>query len=175
MRVRYKAIIETALTGENATLWANGEYKLDGPFGIAGGVITAPEFSVSKSIIDSLGGITLGPSGIVMAMKMELMAGVGTYTAMAGPYGTMTASLGLTNGSSLGASLARCRGATLDLTVGGGVGVSVSKIAKTALERILPKGSKVETSIEVSKNVVHRAQTVPDVPLCAGTMEGGTA
>ncbi len=107
VKLTYKLVIETALTGKNSTLFAGGEYGLDGPIGLSGGKILEPTFSVKKSVTDSIGGITLGPSGLVVAVKMKLLAGIGTPAATVGPYGTFTAAIGVTNGSSLGAALAR--------------------------------------------------------------------
>lgn len=166
--ITYKLVVEIALTGKNATLLGAGRYRLAGPIGFSGGAAQSPSFSVEKSIIDSLGGITLGPSGLVFALKVKVLAGIGTPAATAGPFGTFTAAFGVTNGSSLGASLARCRGASLDLKVGGGFGLSVSPGALSFLEKFLPAGTKIDNKIETSKTVLHRAQVVPDVPLCRG-------
>ena len=158
----------SALTGNNATLVASGSFGLDGPFGIEGASIKGPSFSVKKSIIDSITGITLGPSGVVAAVKTEVQAGLGVPAASAGPFGSVTVSAGVTNGSSLGAPLARCKGATLDIDVSGGVSVSLSDTTKNLLEAILPPGTDVEKRAEASLNVLHREQVVPDVPLCQG-------
>ena len=160
--------VETAITGKNSTIAATGMYGLEGPIGISGGSIVAPTFTVKQSIIDSLQGITLGPSGVVFAVKMKVQAGLGIPEASAGPFGTVTTSLGVTNGSSLGASLARCKGATLDMLVGGGASVSISTPLLDALKKLLPPGTNIPTSVETSTNILHRSQVVPDVPLCSG-------
>jgi hypothetical protein len=162
----FKFAIETALTGNNSTLFASGEYGLSGPLGIENGQILTPSFSVKKSIIDSIGGITLGPSGIVVAVSLKTLVGLGIPAAAMGPYTSVTTSVGVTNGSSLGAALARCHGASLDIDVAGGVSLSISAEADQVLQILLPKGTKLETGLEVKKNVLHRAQVVPDVPLC---------
>ena len=160
--------VETAITGKNSTIAATGMYGLEGPIGISGGSIVSPTFTVKQSIIDSLQGITLGPSGVVFAVKMKVQAGLGIPEASAGPFGTITTSLGVTNGSSLGASLARCKGATLDMLVGGGASVSISTPLLEALKKLLPFGTDIPTTIETSTNILHRSQVVPDVPLCNG-------
>ena len=69
---------------------------------------------------------------------------------------------------SLGASLARCRGATLDMEVGGGVAYEISSVLFDALKRMLPPGTDIPDKAEAKKNVLHRSQIVPDVPLCTG-------
>jgi hypothetical protein len=166
LKFTFKFIVETALTGKNSTLLAGGKYALDGPIGIADGTISTPKFTVVSSIIDSLSGITLGPSGIVAAIGLKGMVGLGTPALSAGPFTSLTAAVGVTNGSSLGAPLARCRGATLDLKGGGGAGIAISSSVVPILRGFLPPGTKLDVGIETSTTILHRQQVVPDVPLC---------
>jgi hypothetical protein len=174
VKVAFAFSVATAITGNNSTVLASGKYGLSGPIGVKGGELLAPEFSVQQSIIDSLAGITLGPSGVVFAVKMSVQAGLGVPAANAGPFASMTASLGVTNGSSLGASLARCKGATLDLLIGGGAEISLSAPVFEALKLLLPPGTQLpDNKVEASVNVLHREQVVPDVPLCTGSLDEG--
>lgn len=166
VKVGFKFLIETALTGANATLVAAGKYTLDGPIGLVGGTILAPSFTVDQSILDNLGGITLGPSGIVLGVAMRFQVGLGTPALTAGPFASIVTSLGLTNGSSLGAPLARCKGATLDVELGGGAALTLSNDVLPILKSVLPAGTEFEYSIESRTTVLHRAQVMPDVPLC---------
>ncbi len=166
--VTYTFIVETALVGQNSTLLGSGAYTLDGPIGVAGGEVLAPTFGVKTSIMDSISGITLGPSGIVLAVKTKVGVGLGGPSANFGPYGALTIAMGVTNGSALGAPLARCVGAALDIKVAGGIGLSVSPTVATVLARLLPKGTKIENSVETSAVVLSRKQVLPDVPLCTG-------
>jgi hypothetical protein len=161
--------IATAITGKNSTVVASGKYGLSGPIGVEGGSFLSPKFTVQQSIIDSLQGITLGPSGVVLAVKMKLQAGIGIPAASAGPFGSITTSLGVTNGSSLGAALARCKGATLDMELGGGVSLDLSSSLLSALEQVLSQTLKLPDEPALKPiNVLHRSQVVPDVPLCQG-------
>lgn len=172
VKVEFSAAVETAITGNNSTVVASGQYKLDGPIGMKEGSVVAPSFSVVRSIIDSLTGITLGPSGLVVAVKMKIGAGVGTANASAGPWGAVVTSIGVTNGSSLGAPLARCKNATLDLRLEGGVGISIDDSTARILKRVLPKKLKLGTDLTLAnKTVLHRSQVVPNVPLCKGAIE----
>jgi hypothetical protein len=159
--------VATALTGKNSTLLASGRWGLSGPIGIEGAALRAPAFKMEKSIIDSISGITIGPSGLVVAVKFKLIVGLGTPAAVAGPYGSLTGAVGVTNGSSLGAFLARCRGATLEVKVGAGFGLAIDSSIKEKLAEILPTWApKLDVGLEAS--VVKRQQTIPDVPLCTG-------
>lgn len=166
--VKYKLSVSTALTGKNSTLTATGKYKLDGPIGFQGAQILTPGFSVEKSLLDSVSGITLGPSGIVVALNFKTQVGLGTPLLNAGPNDGFTISVGVTNGSSLGAPLARCRGATLDFEVTGGVSVNVDSSIIAVLKNVLPAKTKLEFGVELKKTVLHRAQVLPDVALCRG-------
>jgi hypothetical protein len=169
IKIAFAFSVETALTGNNATLTATGSYGLNGPIGIDSTGIKGPSFTVNKSIIDSITGITLGPSGIAAAVKMKVQAGTGVLGASAGPFGEVTTSIGLTNGSSLGAPLARCKSATLDMLIGGGASVEIPDVADKVLTAILPDGTEIPKTVSAETNVLHREQVVPDVPLCKGS------
>lgn len=165
-KVEFTFSAETAITGNNSTLVATGKWKLDGPIGYNGTTLLTPDFSVEQSILDSVSGITLGPSGFVFALEMKFQLGVGISIAEAGPFTTFTLALGITNGSSLGAALARCKGATLDLDASAGVGIELSAKKLDFLKGILGD-TKYEYSLETPKtNLLHRSQVIPDVPLC---------
>lgn len=166
IKVSFKFIVETAITGNNSTLVATGKWALSGPIGIDGGTLLTPKFSVTQSILDSVTGITLGPSGIVIGVEMKFMVGIGTSSVSAGPFASIIVDLGVTNGSSLGASLVRCKGATLDLKAGAGVGLELPASAVPILKSLLP-GAKYEYTLETSTTLLHRSQVVPNVPLCS--------
>ena len=154
VKIQFVYSIETAITGNNSTLVATGIYGLSGPIGVQNGSVVAPEFSVKQSIIDSISGITLGPSGVVFAVKMKVQAALGIPVASAGPFGSVTTSVGITNGSSLGAPLARCRSASLDMEVGGGVSFSLSTPVLDALKMCACPTVEVHIS-----NIHKRAET----------------
>jgi hypothetical protein len=165
IKVVFTFTVETAITGNNSTLIATGIWGLEGPIGYDGENFQTPKFTVKQSIIDSITGITLGPSGIVFGVEMKFQIGVGVASLSAGPFAGVTVDLGVTNGSSLGASLVRCKGATLDLRGSAGVGVELSAAQIPILKDILP-GAKYEYSLGTSTSLLHRSQVVPDVPLC---------
>lgn len=163
--------VKTAFTGKNATLTASGKWKLDGSMGGLGDAFTAPTFAVENSIIDSISGITLGPSGLVFAMSVRALVGLGVPGIAVGPYVKLVTSIGITNGSSLGAPLARCRGATLDFFVvmGGALDVSADlpKIVTSAFGKYIDDlKAKVASVGEKTLPIINRTQVVPDVPVC---------
>jgi hypothetical protein len=171
-QIKFKFIVQTAFSSKHATLGGEGRYSLDGPLGYAGGRISPAVLNVEQSILADLEGISLGASGIIVAWETRFLLGIGTAAvAMAGPYVKLTVSAGVSRGSILGVSLADCKGATLKLDVGGGVGVqlaSAAEIMKT-LKRILGKDVKLEfEAMEAMATVLTRRSVVPDAPICGG-------
>ncbi len=170
-QIKFKFIVQTAFSSKHATLGGEGRYSLDGPLGYAKGSIAEPVLKVEQSILDNLDGISLGASGIVVAWETRFLVGIGTTAAMAGPYVKVTVATGVSRGSVLGAPLADCKGATLKIDVGGGVGVqlaSATAIMET-LKRVLGKSPKLEfEAVEAMATVFTRSSVVPDVPICGG-------
>jgi hypothetical protein len=166
LKLEFKYIIETAFSGNNSTLKASGSYGLDGPLGIDGGSFVTPTFTVLKPMLDSLSGIAIGVSGVVVAAKVKIQYGLGVPAATAGPYVTLTAAIGVTLGSALGAALAQCRGLTVDLKGGIGFGITITQDALKDLLSRLPKAIKIKTETERTWSIFHGEQVQPDVPLC---------
>ncbi|NUP45905.1 MAG: hypothetical protein HOW97_01110 [Catenulispora sp.] len=168
--LKWSFLVTTALTGKNSTVFATGKYKLDGPIGITGHGFQVPTLSVQQSILDSIGGVAIGPSGIVAATKLKVKVGFGTPAASAGPYVGLTASTGITQGSALGSPLALCRSATLDLKLSTGIGVEISPQLLSFLKALLPAKSKFEggweSVAETSTPIFSKSQTQPSVALC---------
>jgi flavin-binding protein dodecin len=164
--VEFKLIVETAFSGKNSTLQADAVYSLDGPVGVEGGTPVAPKLGVVDSILDSLQGITLGPSGLVAAIKWKVQSGIGVPGLVAGPYATLTASVGVSKGSALGSPIADCRTATLSLYAGVGAGVSITSFDK--LEAILGKTFLRKAKLETDVNfpIFNASQVQPDLPKC---------
>ena len=163
--------VKVAFTGKNAVLTAQGKWKLDGSMGGVGDAFTSPSFAVEQSIIQSIAGISLGPSGIVFAMSVRALVGLGVPGIAVGPYVKLITSIGVTNGSTLGDALARCHGATLDFSVvmGGALDVSLdlpAPITKAFGSYIDSLKESVASIGQKTVPIVHRTQVVPDVPLC---------
>jgi hypothetical protein len=118
--------------------------------------------------MDSISGISIGPSGLAFAVEMKIQFGIGIPAAFAGPYAKLVVDLGVTNGSALGGPLARCVSASLNAKVGGGFGLAVSSTAVEELQKLLP--TKLKFKLESEKLwPIHRvSQVLPNVPLCIG-------
>jgi hypothetical protein len=166
---KVKAFIIMAMSGKNSTLTASGRWGLAGPLGVSAGAPSLPGFSVISSIMDSIGGIAIGPSGVVFGAEFKFMLGIGVPGIATGPYAKFKFSAGVTNGSALGAPLARCHRADLSIEGGGGVGLSVGSAGVNALLKRVPKWPiKLELESEFMGQIAKASQTRPNVPLCAG-------
>jgi len=167
-QVRIKFIAETAFVGKNSSMHADGKYKILGPLGFDRGTILVPGFSVVKPMISQLDGVAIGGFGVVFAWETRFMEGLGTPAAMFGPYGKITTSIGVAMGSVLGYMLGPiCRGVTIKMDAGAGIGVQISSEAAQVLEKLL--GSRVRVNAEVldvSATVIKRSVIWPDTPLC---------
>jgi hypothetical protein len=160
----FKLLIETAISGNNSTVGTSGSYDLSGPIGVQGGNIVRPTVTVKHNFLDSIGGVTLGPSGIVFGMKFKLHFGLGMPGLVAGPYVTFTFSIGFTKGSMLGSPLATCKNVTVGFWIGAGAGLTIDLEKFSSFLPDVLKKIKIEN--EKSWNVYTLEQTVPDVPLC---------
>ena len=168
--VEFKGAVDTALSGKNSTLTAQGSYDLSGPIGVQNGTAVAPTLSVAQSLIKSISGITIGASALTLAVRLKLMLGVGAPGFATGPFMSVTASFGIGRGSVLGSPIADCRTGSLNLWVGGGTGIEIDlgRIAAIAPAVVGPwlKSATFSMEKEVNTNVLSRTQTLPDSGAC---------
>ncbi|WP_051708920.1 hypothetical protein [Micromonospora parva] len=122
--------VQTAFSAKDGNIKAAGEWSLGGSmgFGYANGAFGATEpwrLSVRNSITDSISGPSVGVNGIIVHYQAAFRAGLGALGFTAGLYATVTASVGLTVGSALGAPLVLCRSTQLGLYLDYGVGYTI--------------------------------------------------
>ncbi len=182
LSIRQKFIVETAFSAKNSTLSATGSYKVDGPLGFdygSGGLqLTTPTVTEEGSMIDSLDGVSVGVNGVIVAYQAKVLLGLGVPLLTAGPFGAITVSTGLTNGSDLG--IVKCKQASLDVVVGGGLGFTIGggDTGKNYLQSLFDRlrGSapvKLDTEYaNKSATVVHEVFIKPPVAAC-GYSGGG--
>lgn len=172
LKQTFKFLVETAFTAKNGNISATGQWGLSGPIGYAGSSVLTPSFSVRKSIMQSLRGVSIGVEAIVLAVEFRFGFLIGLPVAGAGPFVGIVASVGLTNGSAAGrvglplaGPAVKCRGSTLVATVRAGAGISMSEPLAKAIEHVLKVAVPKEADF-VKKDIVHRTVVEPDVPLC---------
>ncbi|MGW4500805.1 hypothetical protein ACWENR_19590 [Micromonospora sp. NPDC004336] len=168
--LKLKFFLETALTGRNSTLTAEGEWAMNGPVGVAGNEPLTPRFSTTTPLIDSIGGISIGPSGLVVGAEFRFVLGFGIPGVAAGPYVKLRASIGVTNGSALGAPLARCQRVDRVIKIGSGVGLNLDGELAELISQRIPGRPKLKADLEteVLFTVDKSSQVRPEVPLCVG-------
>jgi hypothetical protein len=167
--IEWKTAVDMALSGKNSTLSTKGSYDLSGPIGVQNGVAVTPTLTVKTSILDSITGVTIGPSAATLASRVKVMLGVGLPGFASGPFMSVTVAIGFARGSVMGTPIADCKTASLNLWVGGGTGVEIdlSRIAAVAPD-IAPwlKSASFSLEKEINTNVVSRTKTTPDSGAC---------
>jgi len=59
-----------------------------------------------------------------------------------------------------------CRGVTIKMDAGAGIGVQLSSTAAQTFEKLLGKSVRLNAEFEVSTTVINRSVVWPDTPLC---------
>ncbi len=166
--IRFKFTFTTAFSARNATLAASGKLKVDGPIGFSGAKVLVPLVESVQSPIDNMAGVSVGVNGIVLAVQVRTVLGLGIPAAFAGPFAAFTVSYGLTNGSAIG--IVKCKQSSIDVVVAGGVGYSVAGKVLEAVKGFassLPFPIKVDSELlSVNKTVVHKVYYKPKILAC---------
>lgn len=166
--IRFKFIVETAFSARNATLEATGRLKVGGPIGFSGSEVLAPTVEQVKSPVENLSGVSVGVNGVVVALQMKVVIGLGIPAALAGPFAAVTVSYGLTNGSAIG--IIQCRQSSIDVVLAGGVGFTLAPAESSffkALAKELPWAPKIDSELASgTTSVVHKVDYLPKVAVC---------
>jgi hypothetical protein len=138
--IRQRFLIETGLEVKNSTLSATGGYTFTGAFKVGYlhkfWTAEAPnQYTVEQSMTKTAEGVSFGVQGLNLADQVRIIVGLGAAGFAAGPYMSFTSSIGAFKNSSIGMLV--CSGATLVVTLGGGVGYVIPKIVKDLINSIL--------------------------------------
>jgi len=168
-QIKFKFYVETFLGGKNATLTAQGNYKLNGPLGMEGGKVVIPTLEEKQAMVNSMGGISLGASGVVLATEIRFLVGLGTPVFIAGPYSKFIGSLGLTRGSVLGFAPV-CSKTTLKFDAAAGIGAQFTKkfLPNSRIYNLIGEKMKTEFEMEEIKKEIWKPidSASPDIPRC---------
>ncbi len=169
MHFKTKFLVDFGFSGRNSTITAHGAYSLKGPIGIQAGKILEPAMGVIEPMMQGIGGVPVGVSGIVFAFEFRFLVGLGTADWQAGPYFKLIASFGISRGSAL--TMVNCTGLTIKIDVGGGVGLQASTPVQDFLKKVLGADAKNKIEfelLETMKTIVNSTKTQPDSVLCRG-------
>jgi hypothetical protein len=175
LKAKFKFSVATGFSAKNATLSANGSYALAGELGIRDGEALVPSLTVVKPLIDTVSGVSLGIDSAIFAFNAKLNLGVGLAAVSIGPYGSITASVGLLRGSQLTAPWGVPCQATLVVKAGGGIGGSVPINFLLALQKRLGLNSPPKhefTFYDKSAEIVNRTASLP---MCANLLPTDSA
>jgi hypothetical protein len=168
---KVKFLVDTAFSGNNSTLKAHGLYSLAGAIGVERGTVLVPVFGVVEPMIDSLGGVPVGVSGVVLGVEFRFLLGFGTADWQAGPYVKVITAVGVTRGSAVG-GLGGCARLTLKLDAGCGFGVQVSQAVEGWLKNVLGKDPKFKVAwepFETMLSIFNKSMVRPNILACGGT------
>lgn len=176
LTISQRLIVKTAFSAKNSTIKAGGKFAFDGTFtmGVVDGQQTLggpSRLSVEKSLLDSTRGITIGPAGIIIGHAMRVMLGIGAFGLATGIYVDFITSFSVTRGSDLG--LVLCKGGSLDMVLGGGVGYSIPQPIVKGINLILSalnlKQIERTGGMEFArKTLIHLTDTKPESKICTG-------
>jgi hypothetical protein len=173
LKETFKFYVTTGFSAKNGNIKATGRWGLSGPVGYVQSSVLTPAFSVQKSILPTIRGVSIGVEGLVVAVEFRFGLLVGLPVAGAGPFVGVVASVGVTEGSSAGrigmplgvGPGVKCRGATLVMTVRAGGDIALSTPLSLAIEHVL--GVKIpKATAFYSQEFLNRTVVEPDVPLC---------
>ena len=133
-------LIKTAFSSRNSVITAYGDYSFSGAFimGYDNGAwhASAPAaLTAQHGIVDSIGGMALGAESIVMSYNLKVIAGVGAFGFVVGPYLGWTDSIGISNAGII-AGLP-CRGAVMGIAMNVGVGYSLPSLITAGINLFL--------------------------------------
>ncbi|MBS1839296.1 MAG: hypothetical protein JSS69_05890 [Acidobacteria bacterium] len=162
-------LLKTAFSAKTASLTATADYGFKGSFqmGYINGQWTAAapmDFSVKKSLVNTIGGASVGVNGIVLAYSGKVIVGIGAFGFVTGPYINYIASVGFTRGSDLGIKM--CKSATLSIDLAVGVGYSMPQVINTAINFFLRQLNVGEVAasggIDHREKLITKEQTIPE-------------
>ena len=139
--VRQRLLIKTGFSARNTSIGATGDYTFKGGFRIAyrnAWSVTGPlEFHQLTKLVEKGRGTSLGTNGISLAHSIKIVAGVGAFGFVAGPYFTFTSAVGLVRMSDI--TMLECMRGPLEINLTGGVGYLIPQSVTSAINFILRK------------------------------------
>lgn len=136
--------VTTFFSAKNSRLTATGDYAFAGSMYMglhqgSWGVGAPTNFTVKQSLLDSINGVSIGTSGLIIAVEDKVLLGIGAFGFITGPYLGYDAGFGISRGSDTMTGLVgvTCTGADFDLGLHAEVGYSISKPVASAINSVL--------------------------------------
>jgi hypothetical protein len=159
--VRQRFLIKTALGVRGSTLSATGRYTFNGSFKVGyfnkGWGIGGPiGFTSEQSMTRTGTGISIAVTGLNLANQIRVIAGVGIHGFAAGPYFSFTTAVGAFRNSDIG--MIACNGATLNISMTGGVGYLIPKSITNLINSVL-------SALNIKYRITGEGGLEPSAPL----------
>ncbi len=159
--VRQRFLIKTALGVRDSTLSATGDYTFNGGFKVGyfnkGWGIAGPIGFTSKQSMTRTGtGLSMAVTGLNLANQMKVIAGIGIHGFAAGPYFSFTTAVGAFRNSDIG--MIACNGATLNISMTGGVGYLIPKSITNLINSVL-------SALNIKYRITGEGGLEPSAPL----------
>jgi hypothetical protein len=137
-------LIQTMFTAKQAMIDVAGDYTLSGT--VKAGIVNGKpggtsdvSLTVNQSLGNSLNGVSVGINGLVLGYSAKIIAGIGAYSFVVGPYASISTTVGATRGSDAQTAMVgyTCRSAEFHMWLDYGVGVAVPNFVVKVLNGIL--------------------------------------
>jgi hypothetical protein len=137
-------LIQTMFTAKQAMIDVAGDYTLSGT--VKAGIVNGQpggtsdvSLTTNQSLGNSLNGVSVGINGLVLGYSAKLIAGIGAYSFVVGPYASLNTTVGATRGSDAQTAMVgyTCRSAEFHMWLDYGVGVAVPNFVVKVLNGIL--------------------------------------
>ena len=137
---RQRFSINTALGVRNSALSATGDYTFKGGFKVgffdgAWQALGPNEFHANQSLVGSTKGHSIAITGINLAHKLTVIAGIGVASFTAGPYVDFVTAVGVERNTDIG--MLACNAAVLHVSIAGGAGYAIPESITSAINFIL--------------------------------------
>ena len=138
--IRHAFILKTAFTAQGV-LQAKGDYTFGGAFKVGYqnsrfGVTGPTDFSAKESFVKSVDGVSMGVSALVLTHQAKVIAGIGAFGFVTGPYFGLNSSVAVYRHTDLDV-LARCKGASLTAEMVTGLGYAMPRVITNAINVFL--------------------------------------
>jgi hypothetical protein len=140
INVRQAFIVNTAFGGKGS-LTATGNYLLEGSFriGFRDGSLSVGKptrFSERSNPADSIQGVSLGTTGLVLTHSVKVIVGVGAFGFATGPFVRLNSAIGISRDSDL-MKIRDCHASTFRSSLGVGIGYVMPKLVTSAINFFL--------------------------------------
>jgi len=165
--------LSTVFSAKDGGISAHAEYSFGGSigFGYANGSfgLHQPQaWSVVDSLVDSVQGVSVGVTGMVLGYSAKVIVGLGFAGFSAGVWFALSIAYSFTNGSSIGIIV--CRGANLDVVLSYGIGYRIPAPVAALISFFLRifRAPPIQASGGISSQttLLHRHDYTPKKQIC---------